>query len=586
MARAPRRFVAPFVVAFVLRSLAVGGDALAQPVDAKAQVAEGDKAAKAKDWAKALAAYQAANKAQPSAEALEGAANAHYQLKHEGDAHAAYTEWLDVYGAKAPGPKKATARARLKELEKKTGAVALTVSEAGASVAVDGKAAGASPLARPLRLAAGGHQVRVEKEGFLPFDQGLIVTAGGSTSLEVKLEAQSAKGRLSVKEKAGKPLRVIVDGVDMGEAPWAGDVEPGLHEVTGRSATLAAAPEQVEVARGKTHEVELAASSAIASVKLATSDGKGLIYLDGKLVGEGSFSADVPAGTHKIRIVREGYDPFEEEILVKDKEPFSRAVTLKLISKVQTGAIVSGDRPLEGLYGGFALGATFVPGGTGNSIEKGCDNGPRELIGCEKGSSFGGGLSGFLGYHWDPVGVELFVAGGYDATSPRRDWGPSSIDPGVGPDPARVEEFTIRRAGGLAAARVRFTAQGERLRFSVAGGVGVSRRFLTLERVTRSSADPSLEAPFTIPDAIGYWAPVVSLDPALFFRLSGSTSIGVGVALALESPSTFLNGKDTPTTNPAGNLRLGVSGLSTPAYELASGTQFYLGPFVGMMFGP
>ena len=45
-------------------------------------------------------------------------------------------------------------------------------------------------------------------------------------------------------------------------------------------------PQKVNVERGKTHDVELEASSSTAPVKLGTSDAKGLIHLDGKLVAE------------------------------------------------------------------------------------------------------------------------------------------------------------------------------------------------------------------------------------------------------------------------------------------------------------
>ncbi|HSO31937.1 MAG TPA: PEGA domain-containing protein, partial [Labilithrix sp.] len=176
--------------------------------DAKTSLANGDKAARAKDWTKALAEYEAANKATPSADALEGIANAHHQLKHDGEAYAAYDTWLKTYGASAPRPKKTAAEARLKELGDRTGALTLEVSEPGASITVDDKPAGTTPLAAPLRLALGPHRVRITKDGFLPSDQVPNVVAGVGATVTVKLEAQTTKGRLSVKEKSGKAIRI------------------------------------------------------------------------------------------------------------------------------------------------------------------------------------------------------------------------------------------------------------------------------------------------------------------------------------------------------------------------------------------
>src|SRR5688572_11252551 len=77
-------------------------------------VADGEKAARAKDWAGALKAYEAANQASPSADALEGIANAHYNLKNDGPAYAAYSEWLQKYGDKTTPAKKGQATTRLK----------------------------------------------------------------------------------------------------------------------------------------------------------------------------------------------------------------------------------------------------------------------------------------------------------------------------------------------------------------------------------------------------------------------------------------------------------------------------------------
>ena len=584
-----RRRVVLAAAMLAMQSMLLPEVALAQAPDAKVSLANGDKAARAKEWAKAQAEYQAANATTPSSDALDGLANARYQQKHDAEAYEAYASWLKTYGAANPGKKRA-AEARLKELEAKTGLLALDAAESGATITVDDKPSGTTPLAAPLRLAVGPHRIRITKEGFVPFDQAPNVAAGATATVQVKLEAQTTKGRLSVREKAGKAIRVLVDGVDMGQAPWVGEVEAGPHEVGGRSGPMTAVAEKVTVERGKTRDVELVASASYATLKAGTSDGKGLIYLDDKLVGEGTFASDVPSGPHSLRITREGYDPFEETIDLKEKETLARTITLKLSSKIDTGPVQKENRPLEGIYGGFGLLMTFLPGGMNSSMQKACEESrpPVELAGCSgETGGLGGGVTGFVGYHWDPVGVELFLGAQYDQTKPSLKWAASNTEPGFGDDPARTEDFAVRRIGGFGVARIRLTFQGEKLRFSIAGGVGLSYRSLVLTRDATRDSDGATDK--LVPDAQSYLSPILSLEPSLQYRIGPHTAIALGFSLLVESPRAFdqipttkmeklhgfSNGPAAPTSN-----------LTTPAYELATGTQVFMGPFVGMMFGP
>lgn len=547
-------------------------------------VADGDKAAKTKDWSGALKAYEAANRASPSADALEGVANAHYNLKNDGPAYAAYAEFLQKYGDKTTPAKKGQATSRLKELEAKTGPLTIDVNEKDAIVTVDDVNVGKSPLPAPVRLAAGPHRVRVTKDGFVTFDGAPNVVVGTPGTLTVKLEAASTTGKLAVKEKTGKPLRVTVDGKDMGDAPWTGDVAPGEHEVAGKSPTMAAPPQKVTVERGKEASVELVASSTTAPLRISTNDGKGLIYVDDKLVGEGTFAGDMPAGPHKIRITREGYDPHEEDITLVDKTPAVRSIALKLSSKIETGPVQKTNRPLEGFYGGFQFAGNLLPGGMGSTPEKLCDAGdrPKELTGCDAGSGLGGGFGGFFGHHWDPIGVELFILANYDQVTATHDWANSSPDGGIGPDPARNEEYKFRRIGGLGAARIRYTVQGEKLRFSAAAGVGLSTRTIFLERSATATADPNLKDKL-VSDGKGYLSFALSIEPSIQYRITEGVAAMLGLSLTLDSPTSL---DEVPRSNAEGAHRLGPAGLSSPSYELNSGTQAWMGVFLGMMFGP
>lgn len=550
---------------------------------AKASMADGDKAAKNKDWRSAVASYDAANKAAPSEPALEALANAYYQLGDLGGAFSAYTEWMDKYGAKTPAKKK-TVEARLQELTSKTGGVVITVSEPGAAIMVDGKQVGVSPLPGQLRLAAGAHSIKITKDGFLAFDQSPNVAAGTQTKIDAKLVSANAKTKVTVTEKTGKPIRVVIDGLDRGPAPFTGEIEPGAHEVLGRGAGFAAPPQKIVVERDKPLQIDLVASSTSAPVKVSTADLKGSIYIDGALVGEGTFQGELGSGTHDLKIVRDGYDTYTEQLVVADRDPVNKTYTLTLSNKVETQEVEESEW-LEGLYGGFTLLGVVTPGGTGSSLETQCDRKGEipTLRTCETPGGFGGGVGGFFGYHWDPVGIELFVEGAYDTRTLKNTWDSASAIGAIGGDPARDEEFTLRRAGGVLAPRVRVTKQWRKFRITIPFGVGIAYRFMGVERYARA-ATTGAENRYNS-DTATYVSPAILVEPSIGYRLSKGVAVTLGFRFLLEAPGTALD-ETNPTTQRGGVQRLGFEGLSTPAYELASNAQVFIGPTLGMMFGP
>ena len=119
--------------------------------------------------------------AQASSQALEGVANAQYELKAPGGGvRVAASRLLKDYGSAMIGThSKKQAETRLKELAALTGYVSIRVNEARRRTCSSMGRPSARPVAALIRVAAGPHKVDVSKAGFTPVTKTPNVTANG-----------------------------------------------------------------------------------------------------------------------------------------------------------------------------------------------------------------------------------------------------------------------------------------------------------------------------------------------------------------------------------------------------------------------
>ncbi|CUT03515.1 PEGA domain-containing protein, partial [Candidatus Kryptonium thompsonii] len=73
---------------------------------------------------------------------------------------------------------------------------------------------------------------------------------------------------------------------------------------------------EVLISPGEAKEVKFTLSRSTFSVNVKTEPEDALVYVNDKLLGKGSFRADVEAGKVKFRVEREGYEAVEREVVV------------------------------------------------------------------------------------------------------------------------------------------------------------------------------------------------------------------------------------------------------------------------------
>ena len=138
------------------------------------------------------------------------------RYKREGEPHMSESQRAEV-------------QALLDTLRTLISTVHLVVNERDASVFVDERPAGKTPLPAPLFVDLGNRRIRVSKPGF----QDQVVTqefAGGSQlTLLVTLPREENEGRISVLASPGNAIRI--DGQVVGDGQWRGSLPAGEHSL-------------------------------------------------------------------------------------------------------------------------------------------------------------------------------------------------------------------------------------------------------------------------------------------------------------------------------------------------------------------
>jgi hypothetical protein len=161
------------------------GDAQAK---ARAQtfLTEGTAAYGRGDYATALDKFTAAYKIFPSPKLWFNIGQANRDLGRPVEAVAAFDRFLREAG-QAPPETLSEARRSAAELKTKLGQIKVTCPTDGADVSVDGKPIGSTPLGELVWTTPGRHQVAVQRTGFSPAIEDVVVTAGKAASVTLAL---------------------------------------------------------------------------------------------------------------------------------------------------------------------------------------------------------------------------------------------------------------------------------------------------------------------------------------------------------------------------------------------------------------
>jgi hypothetical protein len=536
----------------------------------------GDEALKAGDAATAIREYEAARAVKPSFEASLGLARAERTRGDNLKAREQLQSITTEFGSKLDEKQKGQLDAERTRVSAGIASLLLDVKEPGASVTLDGRSVGTTPLSAPIELNAGNYELSVKKAGFAADVRKLELT-GGQNRVAVTLVRESKTSKLVITSQGSEPLTVFVNDQSVGTAPLSIDVAPGTYKISGKSAGKQAAPQTIQIELGQTTNVALAAADVPGTARVSAGDPEAVIFIDDRPVGKGDWQAELAPGPHQLRIERPGYEAHSQPLEIVAAERV-------IVDQVPYRAKGAADpEAYKGIFVNVALLGLFGVSPT-NELAVDC---PANSTGggCTSTAPAGGGLGVRVGYQYGWVGFEGIVLGSVDASTTE-----ASYEFGTPPElgdyygVARDEKYAFIRYGFGGGVGARFASEDKFLRFT--GGLSgiVMWRTAQYTRATNSTEG--------IPDAVDD-----NSETESYVNPGAMTDIGVMIGntpgIKFHAGITFLV-EFAPNHVPVPGIESRLGGFmpegpsepyGTPEVDVSREAQFMFGPFLAMQIG-
>jgi hypothetical protein len=194
----------------------------------KSHMENGVKLYNDKNYAAAMAEFQAAYEARPSPNPLLNVALCDKELFRYPQAIAALETALARHGeAMEPDDKKASEDA-IKEMRALLGSVTVTLTPPAATLLVDGEEQPPAAAGKPLLLGPGTHKIAARAPGHAPAEQSVTVSSGREQAVTLVLVPD--KGPVTI--EGPDPQAILsLDDRPLGTGTWSGLVDPGSHVV-------------------------------------------------------------------------------------------------------------------------------------------------------------------------------------------------------------------------------------------------------------------------------------------------------------------------------------------------------------------
>lgn len=225
-------------------------------------------------------------------------------------------------------------------LKRQYGRLRVETTPPGATIIVDGKEVGKSPLVLE-KVAVGEHKVMAKLAGYYPAVTSVLVEKG--VEKVAKINLRKVVGGLYV-ETTPEGAIVYIDGTPKGKTPLGLVLVPGKYRIRIEKQGYRTVEREVEVPREGTAEVRVELERRRGKLRVRSVPEGASVFVDGEFAGTTPFEAELEEGEHEVQIMRSGYLPFVRRVRVEDR----RLTEIQaLLRPEEAGTLVVLSEPAE-----------------------------------------------------------------------------------------------------------------------------------------------------------------------------------------------------------------------------------------------
>ena len=282
------------------------------------------------DFAGALVEYQRAYDLSKNPRVLYNVAVCQKNLRHYARAEATFKQELTDGAGKISPQEEADVKAAIQALDPFVSTVEISSNETGATLLIDGEAVGQTPFDKPVPIDVGPHELRLHKDGFVDAVQTMTIAGGTPAKATLSIDPAVKKATVNVTVTGAPGASVVIDGIDMGQAPFKGDVVAGRHTFEARAPGYVTARQTTDVVYKEPLNIalDLSAERHVGRIRIQTTPADAAIEVDGKIVGSGTWEGPLPSGGHQLVVKKPGYQAYTSEVTISDDQSRELKATL------------------------------------------------------------------------------------------------------------------------------------------------------------------------------------------------------------------------------------------------------------------